>query len=306
MNYYSGFNNMADKIKNKDFRKLSIDSFFNSEADHIKIAHNDVKLIHNTGDIPASGNQLEIAVRKFFELKLAEKYYISNGHIIDIHLKTSPQLDLIIADNFKTPVLYRTLDRTDYLTFESIYSYAEIKSSWDKKYIQDFVKTRERIEKFLTREKVSPNFIDTGGKGIELDIATTRNRYKNPLFTFMFFASSDKFSFTHIKELYKKHDWKLLPNIICLFDKGIIVNINKKKLDQKVFEINLYPEFAENKEDFEWVFLNYDKQRSSLGTLYYILLEHLNSCVLGYPNMLDYMQNIFEIKPDNIDYIKDL
>ena len=60
-----------------------------------------------------------------------------------------------------------------------------------------------------------------------------------------------------------------------------------------------------DKEENEWVLLNYDKKRSSLGTLYYILLEHLNSCVLGYPNMLNYMQQIFEIKIDNIDFIKD-
>lgn len=296
---------MAAKSKNDDFRKLSIDSFFNFEADHIEIAHKQVKLIHNTGDIPASGDELEIAVRKFFEIKLAEKYYISNGHIIDINLNTSPQLDLIIADNFKTPILYKTLNETEYLTYESIYSYAEIKSSWDKKYIQDFTITKERIENFLIREKVSPNFIDTGGKGIKLDIPTTKNDYKNPLFTFMFFASSEKFSFTHIKDLYEKTDWKFLPNVICFFDKGLIVNINKRLLNEKTFKINLYPEFMLNKEENEWVLLNYDKKRSSLGTLYYILLEHLNSCVLGYPNMLNYMQQIFEIKIDNIDFIKD-
>lgn len=292
-------------MKDREFRKLSIDSFFDFEANHIEIAHSQVKLIHNTGDIPACGNQLEIAIRNFFKLKLPEKYYISNGHIIDIELNTSPQLDLIIADNFKTPILYKTLDETEYLTFESVYSYAEIKSSWEKKYIAEFIETRQRIDEFLTRSNVSPNFIDTGGKGIELDIPTTRNAYKNPLFTFMFFASSDKFNFSHIKEHYEETDWKFLPNIICLFDKGIIVNINRKMLDNKIFQINLYPESIINKDEHEWVLLNYDKKRSTLGTLYYIILEHLNTCVLGYPNMLNYMQQIFQIKPDNIDFIKD-
>jgi hypothetical protein len=292
-------------MKDRDFRQLSIDSFFDFEANHIDIAHNQVKLIHNTGDIPACGNQLEIAIRNFFKLKLPEKYYISNGHIIDINLKTSPQLDLIIADNFKTPILYKTLNGTEYLTYESIYSYAEIKSSWEKKYIEEFIETRQRIDEFLFRSNVSPNFIDTGGKGIELDIPTTKNAYKNPLLTFMFIANSDKFSFSHIKKLYEEIDWKYLPNIICLFDKGIIVNINKKMLDDKIFQINLYPESVNFKEDHEWVLLTYNKKRSTLGTLYYIILEHLNTCVLGYPNMLNYMQQIFHIKPENIDFIKD-
>lgn len=296
---------MVKVLKDRDFNKLSIDSFFNFEADHIDIAHTQVKIIHNSGDIPSSGSQLEVAIRNFFKLKLPVKYYISNGHIIDINLKTSPQLDLIIADNFRTPILYKTLDNVEYLTYESIYSYAEIKSSWDKKYIGEFIETRQRIDKYLTRTNVSPNFIDTGGRGIELDIPTTRNAYKNPLLTFMFIASSEKFSFAHIKQYYEGVDWKYLPNIICLFDKGIIVNVNKKELDNNIFKINLYPEFIKFKEDNEWVLLNYDKKRSTLGTLYYIILEHLNTCILGNANMLNYMQQIFEIRPENIDFIKD-
>jgi hypothetical protein len=297
---------MSNRKADKDFRKISIDTFFNFEAEGIDIAHNQVKLIHNTGDIPASGNQIEIAVRNFFRKKLPEKYYISNGHIIDTSLRASPQLDIIIADNFKTPILYKTFDETEYLTYESIYSYAEIKSSWSKKHLTDFITTAERLDKFLERKQISPNFINTGGKGIELDVPTTKNPFQNPLLTFMFIAQSDTFSFEHITEEYKNTEWNYLPNILCLFDKGIVVNINKKALDEKIFKINLYPEFfSNNKDDNEWILLEFDKKRSILGTLYYIVLEHLNTCVLGFPNMLDYMQQIFEIKPDNIDFLKD-
>lgn len=297
---------MSRDRSDKDFRKISIDSFFNFEAESLDIAQSQVKLIHHTGDIPAAGNQIEIAVRNFFKKKLPDKYYISNGHIIDTSLKTSPQLDLIIADNFKTPILYKTYDDTEYLTYESIYAYAEIKSSWDKKHLTDFITTAKRFDKFLDREKVSPNHIDTGGKGIELDIPTTKNPYKNPLLTFMFVGNSEKFSFSHIKEIFDETDWKYLPNILCLFDKGIIVNISKSSLDNSEFKINLYPEFVyDNPDDNEWVLVEYDKKRSTLGTLYYIILEHLNTTVLGFPNMLNYMQQIFEIKLDNIDFIKD-
>lgn len=297
---------MSDNKKDKDFRKLSIDTFFNFEADGLDIAQSQVKLIHNAGNIPSSGSQLEVAVRNFFRRKLPEKYYISNGHIIDNSLSTSPQLDLIIADNFRTPVLYKTYDETEYLTYESIYSYAEIKSSWNKKYIEDFITTKERIYKFLNRESISPNFLDAGGKGIMLNIPTTNNEYKNPLFTFMFIGDSSSFSFEHIKEVYKNTDSKFLPNILCLYDKGLIVNINKSELDNKIFKVNLYPEFFDSKTDNnEWILLKFDKKRSTLGTLYYMVLEHLNTCVLGSPNMLDYMQNIFEITPDNIDFINE-
>lgn len=297
---------MGKDKTDKDFRKISIDTFFNFEAESLDIALSQVKLIHNTGDIPASGNQIEIAVRSFFRKKLPEKYYISNGHIIDTSLKSSPQLDLIIADNFKTPILYKTYDDTEYLTYESVYSYAEIKSSWDKKHLTDFITTAIRFDKFLSRNKISPNYIDTGGKGIELDVPTTKNPYKNPLFTFMFIGSSANFSFEHITKLYNETNWAYLPNILCLFDKGILVNVQKSALENGQFKINLYPEFVnEKQEDNEWVLVEYDKKRSTLGTLYYIVLEHLNTCVLGFPSMLKYMQQIFEIKPDNIQFLKD-
>lgn len=291
--------------KDKEFRKISIDAFFNFEADGLDIAHKQVKLIHNTGDFPASGDQFEIAVRNFFRKKLPEKYYISNGHIIDTALSSSPQLDFIIADNFRTPILYKTYNDTEYLTYESIYSYAEIKSSWDKKYITDFITTSQRLDSFMQRSKIEPNFIEAGGKGIYVDKPTTKNPFKNPLLTFMFVGNSDAFSFEHIKELYNTTDWKFLPNVICLFDKGLIVNINKKSLDNNVFKINLYPEFIDSKDENEWILLNFDKKRSTLGTMYYIVLEHLNTCILGYPNMLDYMKKIFDINKNNIDFIND-
>lgn len=292
--------------KDTDFRKISIDTFFNFEAEGISIAQSQVKLIHNTGNISASGSHFEIEIGKFFRTKLPEKYYISNGHIIDTTLSASPQLDLIIADNFRTPILYKTYNGTEYLTYESIYAYAEIKSSWDKKYIGDFVTTKERIHKFLNREEISPNFIDAGGKGYMLSTPTTNNPYKNPLFSFMFIGNSNAFNFKDICTVYKETNWKFLPNILCLFDKGIIVNINKTALDKKIFKVNLYPEFVnEDRDNNEWILLNFDQKRSSLGTLYYIILEHLNTCVLGSPNMLDYMQKIFEIKVDNLDFLND-
>ncbi len=295
---------MSEDKRDKDFRKISIDTFFNFEADGIDIAQSQVKLIHNTGDIPASGSQLEIAIRNFFKKKLPEKYYISNGHIIDTSLSTSPQLDLIIADNFRTPILYKTFDETEYLTYESIYGYAEIKSSWAQKYMEDFVTTKERIYKFLTRENIDPKFIDAGGKGLMLNVPTTSYEYKNPLFSFMFVGDSKSFSYEHIRDFYKNSDWKFLPNILCLYDKGVIVNINKSDLNKKVFKVNLYPEFVDPA-DNEWILVKFDKKRNALGTLYYVVLEHLNTCVLGSPNMLEYMQNIFSINADDIDFIND-
>jgi len=293
----------ADK-KDKDFTKISIDSFFGPESAYLDMSLSQVNLIHPT-NINSSGNQFEKAVREFFNQKLPDKYYISNGHIIDKELKTSPQLDIIIADNFKTPILYTTIDHNEYLTYESIFSYAEVKTSWHKKYLPDFIITRLRLDKFLNRADVDPRYIDTGGKGIHLDVATTNNYKKNPLLSFLFIGRSPNFKISDIANIYEETEWKYLPNILCLYDKGLIVNVNKDKLDEGIFKINLYPEFEVDKSKNEWVLLSYDRKQSTLGTLYYTILEHLNTCILEQADMLSYMQQIFEIKTDNIDFIKD-
>ena len=75
------------------------------------------------------------------------------------------------------------------------------------------------------------------------------------------FGDSSAFSYEHIKEYFLNSDWKFLPNIICLYDKGLIVNINKTELENKIFKVNLYPEFLKDKrEENEWILLKLDKK----------------------------------------------
>lgn len=287
-----------------------IHSFFLHEAEGILTACKIADTVQSaSSNIVAGGNEVEITVKDFFKKKLPNKYYVSNGHIIDKNLLVSNQFDIIIADNQKSPVLYKTLDETEFLSFESIYIIGEVKKSWyDVKNGDHFSKWQKILKELKSdfdRHKVSPNFLDIGGKGIEIESKTTMNPYKNPLFSFFFIGSSDKLKPSFINKTYKSTDWAYLPNVTCILDQGIIVNVQRDKLDKKELKINLYPEFI-TKEGNEWVLLKFDSPGKTLGSFFFLILEHLNTCVLSQPDMLSYMQKLFSINPDNINFVNQL
>ena len=166
-----------------------IHSFFVHEAEGILTACKIADTIQNVAsNIVAGGNEVELTVKDFFQKKLPNKYYVSSGHIIDQNLCVSNQLDIIVADNQKSPILYKTLDETEFLSFESIYLVGEVKKSWYNAKNEDhFTKWKTILSELKTnfyRHKVSPNFIDIGGKGLEIESKTTTNPFKNPLFSF--------------------------------------------------------------------------------------------------------------------------
>ena len=125
---------VLDYTEIRPFNNMNLDSFFVFEAEEIEMAYRVSTVLHRGAkNIVASGNEVEVAVRNFFKRKLTSKYYTSNGHIIDTSLKVSPQFDIIIADNDKSPILYKSRDNTDFFIYESIYCIGEIKKSWYKK-----------------------------------------------------------------------------------------------------------------------------------------------------------------------------
>ena len=77
------------------------------------------------------GIQFEEIFRKFLRLYLPKKLDISTGTIIDSNGNQSKQLDVIISDYSKAPILYEEADiRT--IPVECVYSVIEVKANWTK------------------------------------------------------------------------------------------------------------------------------------------------------------------------------
>jgi hypothetical protein len=110
--------------------KLEITAIIQQDIEEIFSSRQKSKVLHQTKNIDASGDEVENAVRRVIRRKLPLKYYVSQGHIVDKALSTSSQLDIIIADNSGSPVLFTSENGTEYFPYESIYSFGEIKSTY--------------------------------------------------------------------------------------------------------------------------------------------------------------------------------
>jgi len=286
--------------------KFEIGKAFQCDADEIVKAREKAIIIHHTKDINAAGDEVELVVRNIVKRKLPTSFYTGHGHIVDSQLNVSEQIDIIIADNLGSQVLLKTANETEYFIFESVYAIGEIKSSYykSKDYINKFVEVVSglKYKNKLIREKVLPNYIGNGlSLGAGLGMTRTPSRpYINPLFSFMLFVDSGDFEIADIQEIYRTRKPIELPNMICFLDKGLIVNFknkNEKGTQDNYKEIDIFPEYNDNKVPNEWHFLNEISNENILGAnfafLYYSLISHLKSCVLKTNDINPYLRGIF-------------
>ena len=88
---------------------LNLDRIFTSDAKALVGAREKARTVHKS-DIRAAGNEVEVAVRDYLRRMLPPRYYVTHGHLIDTAHRVSPQLDVIIVDNFSLPSLLTTKD----------------------------------------------------------------------------------------------------------------------------------------------------------------------------------------------------
>lgn len=290
----------------KEFPKLDIIEIMKQDVSEILSSRYKSKLIHKTKDIDASGDEVEIAVRRAIRKKLPIKYYLSHGHIVDETLSTSNQLDIIIADNSGSPVLFTAENGTEYFPYESVYSIGEIKSTYysSKKHIHQFVNSSKEIIENFIRDKTPLNQMtqefrfDINISHFDLKI-TDEKPYKNPLNKFMVFVDSNDFKIDDIKELYDITEDIHLPNIVCFLDKGVIIknDIFVEHGQYKLGNFDLYPEFGKNS---KWVFIEFGEESYRSAANFSFLISflnfHIKSSLVMIPDVLKYYQQMFSRK----------
>jgi hypothetical protein len=285
------------------FTTLPLHKYFQHDLEKIKMAFRlSDTILKDLKNIRAAGDQVEIAVKDFFAEKLFPKYHVCNGHIVDKTLKVSPQFDIIICENSKNPVLYNLADKSEILFYETVYCFGEVKKSfYDKKLLENFSYNIQRTKQELKRKEIPPNYIETSNSGFQIEESVTDLPHRNVLLTFMFFVDTRTVNHSKVKEFIDKTDNKDLPNFIVFLDSGIIMNVNKKELENNRVKINLYPEF-ETEENI-WVLMNLPNENDILTYQYLLIIEHLNNTVLSIPNLKDYTRKMFDFSISNFHKI---
>ncbi len=271
------------------------------EASKLLEAKKSVGIVHKTGDIDASGDEIEIPFRKMLSNRLPAKYYVGHGHIVDSDLNVSPQFDVIIADSSATPILYDGENGTQYFPYESIYAIGEIKSSYYKnsKYVENYISSVKKVTEELSREDVSKNYI---GNGIELGSGLSVNGSKevqNQLFSFMLFGSKNDCNSTELKQQLDSSNSIPNPNIICFLDGSVITRSNLIETTEGYslgpLEMDTLKQKKEELGLVEVNFTNDDKSGQAIAVLMLGLIKHLTSTRLKQPPFEKYVNSILAI-----------
>ena len=286
----------------KKLNSIDIPSIFKSEAEKIVKSREKAIKIHGT-NIRAAGNEVENSVREYYSRMLPKKYYVTQGHLIDSEGLTSPQIDLIIADNINLPSLMTTSDGTEYVPIDSVYAIGEIKSTYykSKNYIEDFSDALEGIITGLNRnviENTAYGGID--GKTLMRDVFLgTQNPIHNRLFTFMIFVDGGDFKPQDINDLYEDRKIDFLPNTTTLLDKGIIFY---GTTEGNKFQFERYPEAVKGNLGLDWYFSPIIGKESGslegnhLAFIYHCLINHLANSYLEPPSLVDFLSQLLVSK----------
>ena len=265
-----------------ELRHFDLDTPFQSDARKLRLARDEARAMHASGDIKAAGNHMEAPLREVLAERLSQQYEIAHGHIVDYSGSVSPQIDVIVADRLSSRALFQGKDGTEYVPYESVYAVGEVKTTYEKSNepIQAFSGTISRIQA-LRRQK-------------------TR---RNPLFSFMFFADSGKFAFEDVEEFYRTSALELLPCMVFFLDAGIVFHARTARNDlggTMPVEYHLNPSIdAQSSGENHWNFIRWRDVGGhgsvNLMFLEVALIQHLRSCELTAPNLFAYLARYFQI-----------
>ena len=291
-------------------KSLNITEIFKSDADILKKARETAIRIHGTRDIKAAGNEVEQEVRDYLKRMLPPRYYVTHGHLIDPEYHVSPQLDVIIADNFSLPSLLTTKDGTEYIPITSVLAIGEIKSTYYSHH-NTYREFHEKL-KIIASELSRPLVENTAYGGIRENTTirdmtlSNKNRYLNHLYSFLLCVDGGNFDFSKVSNLLTAVEPELLPSAAVFLDKGIVLYANQNK--EGAF--HKYP--LEGKDSgYEWCFIQgaEDEESSLEGThlaaLYGQLISHLSNSHLEPPNAYSYIAKISVFRKSSLTWAKD-
>lgn len=285
----------------KDF-KFEIEKVYQQEAEKLLHCRKQSKVIHASGDINASGDEVEKPVRDMISRRLPAKYYVGHGHIVDKDLRVSPQIDLVVADNSATPILLEGQNGIQYFPYESVYLIGEVKSTYvaSRKYVTAFSKTLEKVKGELRRDPTPRNYI---GHGITLGNGLTTGRkedFRNPLFSFMLFVDSGDLTPKRLLLEYAELPDLFLPNIICFLDGRVVLKaeLNPEGGNYKLGGIDMNCHAIVSRDDIYWLLVDFkhDEHKSgqALATLMLGISSHLRECLLLDPRLQQYLNHILK------------
>ncbi|MGK3616319.1 DUF6602 domain-containing protein [Bacillus cereus] len=205
------------------------------------------------------GGSREEILLSYLRKYIPIKYEMNNGVIIDETGEQSRQQDIIIYDSFNSPVLLN-MQSTKMVPIESVFSVIEVKSSLNK----------AEINKCVTNISSVKSLVKNSIGGINSPTAG---------FVFAFTSSTSlETLLDNLVEANAQVEKHKQISAVCVLDKGIILNVSKKGLN----DIVLLP----NEDSTPAVIKN--TAENNLMLFYLLLMQYLNQSSVSVPNLLRY------------------
>lgn len=211
------------------------------------------------------GSSRENVLQKHIKQLLPQKFTVGNGIITDINGTQSKQQDFFIYDTFNSPIFLQ-MESSCVIPVESVYATVEVKSTLTKETLW------QSIENILSVK--------------QLNISVLKNTFFVPkihnfILGTVFAYTSDSTIETvaqNVDELCRDIPKENQPSMVCIFDKGLIVNISKDGMGQ----IETVPSTQTT-----WGIIKNNKELN-FYLFYLILQQHLNTTMNFPPDLLKY------------------
>ncbi len=281
-------------------RALNLMSVFRDKAAELQHARTQSALIHGTSDIRAAGNRVEDAFRDFLKSVLSPRYYVTHGHLIDDSGRTSPQLDVIIADQFNLTSVLTGSDGTQYIPATSAFAIGEVKSTYNnsKNHFKEFTDKISLIHEELSRPLVL-NTVFTLSNDTELHHAILGSSFKylNYLYSFLFCIDSGDFQFEKLSPILTSSEPQYLPNVSVFLSGESSGILAYAKSNSNGISYHKYPCEVQN-QGYRWCFIRgHDIDEGSregvhLANLYAQIYDHLAGSHLERTKVYDYLREM--------------
>ena len=287
--------------------RLDLDRVFASDAQGLLDARERARIVHGS-DIRAAGNEVEKAVRNYLIRMLPPRYYVTHGHLIDRNHVVSPQIDVIIADNFTLASLVTTEDGTEYVPATSVLAVGEVKSTYSASR-QDYKGFHDKLAAISKMHR--PLIENTAYGGISNHthmsdmLWVSPHRYLNHLYSFLLCVDAGDFDFGKIRDLLTTSDVNQLPSTAVLLNKGIVGYGDRADLGVR----NRYPnEAIKGDGDWEWCYAatiapqTGSVEGANLSLLYANLVQHLTRTRLDPPDIYEYVANKVTMRKSSLEW----
>lgn len=275
-------------------RRIELDAVFQSDA--VRLINDSkitAKTLRESGDIHAAGKHVEGTFAQILSRRLSPSFSVLNGHLVDAHHTTSPEVDFIVGPSSRMTSFLKTEDNTIYIPHEAACAIGEFKTS--------FYGSPDPLSKFSTNISMIEESMGPSVCGYELFLQLDENRLRRHIgrkLAFLVIGTSNSKTVGAITRAIKSTEGRRLPGLIYILDKGIVAR-RREPMDMMpdVFEpepkrFELLPYSNEG-----WGLYDFPEASNAEGArfaaFHLLLLRFLCQSEPGAPDLAPYVSHFF-------------